>query len=456
MRHVVIMASSSSIGLVSIFLVDAVDFWMISQLGNEKLTSAITFAAALLYLTFSLTLGLTIANGALVARLLGMDKDEGAREIATSALAFGQIISVVTAATFWLVAPDLLHMLGARDETLEHATSYFRIVIFAMPISTFGLMCSSILRAHGDAGRAMMVTLCAGAVNFVLDLIFIFGFGWGLEGAAMASVGARIATLMVALVPIYRHYGGLAPFHPSRFVPDLKPILGLALPAMLTNAATPIGGIIVTRIIAPYGDDVVAAFGAIGRMVPLFFCVIFAISGAVGPIIGQNFGAKNFDRVRGTILAGVKFAALYTMGAWLLFGVLNGYLADWFNLKEEGRRVIFWFAVAVAPLWVFNGMLFISNASFNNLKRPLWSSYMNWGKNTLGLAPFAYAGAHWLGPEGALIGQGIGGILFGLLGLFLALKLVDDYESGKADPDRPSGPSLMRRREDAPMSSPRP
>ena len=58
--------------------------------------------------------------------------------------------------------------------------------------------------------------------------------------------------------------------------------------------------------------------------------------------------------------------------------------------------------------------------------------------------------------EGALIGQGIGGILFGLLGLFLALRLVDDYESGKADPDRPSGPSLMRRREDAPMSSPRP
>lgn len=450
------MASSSSVGLVSIFLVDAVDFWMISQLGDPQLTSAITFAATLLYLTFSLTLGLTIANGALVARMLGMDQEASARQIATSALAFGQMISFITAAIFWFAAPDVLYMLGARDETLGHATSYFRIVILAMPISTFGLMCSSILRAHGDAARAMTVTLCAGAVNFVLDLIFIFGFGWGLEGAAMASVGARIATLLVALVPIYRHYGGLAPFSPSRFAPDLKPILGLALPAMLTNAATPVGGIIVTRIIAPYGDNVVAAFGAIGRMVPLFFCVIFAISGAVGPIIGQNFGAKNYQRVRETILAGVKFAAAYTLGAWILILILNGFLSNWFNLNAEGARVVFWFAVAVAPLWVFNGMLFISNASFNNLKRPLWSSYMNWGKNTLGLAPFAYAGAYIAGPEGALVGQGIGGILFGFLGLYLALKLVDDYETGRADPDKRSGPSLMRKRVEAPMSSPRP
>ena len=193
MRHVIIMASSSSIGLVSIFLVDAVDFWMITQLGDERLVSAITFAGALLYLTFSLTLGMTIAIGALVARLLGMNDATEARELATSALAFGQFVSFITATLFWFLAPFFLSQLGAKGETLEFATSYFRIVIMAMPLSTFGLMCSGLLRAHGDARRAMTVTISAGAVNFVLDLIFIFGFGWGLEGAALASVGARIA-----------------------------------------------------------------------------------------------------------------------------------------------------------------------------------------------------------------------------------------------------------------------
>lgn len=456
MRHVIIMASSSSIGLVSIFLVDAVDFWMITQLGDERLVSAITFAGALLYLTFSLTLGMTIAIGALVARLLGMNDATEARELATSALAFGQFVSFITATLFWFLAPFFLSQLGAKGETLEFATSYFRIVIMAMPLSTFGLMCSGLLRAHGDARRAMTVTISAGAVNFVLDLIFIFGFGWGLEGAALASVGARIATVIVAVVPIYRHYGGLAPFKRSRMVPDLGPILGLALPAMLTNAATPIGGVIVTTILSPYGDSVMAGYGAIGRTVPLLFCVIFAISGAVGPIVGQNFGAGNYQRVRETIKAGVRFAVLYTVGAWALYLLLNGFMSDSFNLTDEGRSLLFWFAVLVAPMWAFTGALFISNAAFNNLKRPLWSSYMNWGRNTIGLAPFVFLGAWIAGPVGVIVGQGMGGVIFGVIGLMSALHLVDQYESGEADPDGRSGLPLMRRREDAAPSSPRP
>lgn len=456
MRHVVIMASSSSIGLVSIFLVDLVDFWMIAQLGNEKLVSAITFAGALLYLTFSLTLGMTIAISALVARMLGMNDAEEARKIATSALAFGQLVSILTSALAWLLAPIFLAQLGAEGETLDYATLYFRIVILAMPISTFGMMCSGLLRAHGDARRAMTVTLSAGAVNFVLDLIFIFGLDLGLQGAALASVGARIATLIVAIVPIYRHYGGFAPLDRLRFRPDLKPILGLALPAMLTNAATPIGGIIVTGILSTYGDGVMAGYGAIGRTLPLLFCVIFAISGAVGPIVGQNFGAGNYQRVRDTIKAGVKFSVLYTLAAWFLYLTLNGFMSDSLNLTEEGRSLLFWFAMLVAPMWAFTGALFISNAAFNNLKRPIWSSYMNWGRNTIGLAPFVYLGAWIAGPEGIIVGQGIGGIIFGALGLVSALYLVDRYESGDADPDGPSGIPLMRRREDAAPSSPRP
>lgn len=438
MRHVAIMSLSASVGLISIFLVDFIDLLFIAQLGNPALTSAVGFAATVLYITFAVTLGLNIACSALSARLIGQGDLDGARKLATSAVAFGIAISLVIGTVFWLAAPHVLTLLGATGEAHAKAVSYFRIVVSAMPVATVGMMTAGLLRAHGDARRAMTVTLVAGAVNAVLDPIFIFYFGWGLEGAAIASVCARFATLATALYPVIKHYGGFAPFSLARFKLDLAPVLALTIPAILTNVATPVGNSIVTRVLAPFGDEAVAGMAVVGRATLLSFCVIFALSGAVGPIIGQNFGAGQYDRVRETLRRAMIFAAGFVALAWGLLLLGNGLISDLFKLQAEGREIVFWFAALIAPLFIFNGSLFISNAAFNNLKRPIWSSLLNWGKNTIGVIPFVLLGAHIGGAPGVLVGQAIGGVFFGVLGLWLAFRLVNRYQSGAADPDKPT------------------
>ncbi|MEM9668231.1 MAG: MATE family efflux transporter [Pseudomonadota bacterium] len=446
MRHVAVMSLSASVGLVSIFLVDLVDLLFIALLDDPALTAAVGYAATLLYFTFAVTLGMNIACSALAARMIGQGDDDEARKVATSAIGFGIGVSVVIGGTVWLAAPTLLGWLGADGRTAEAASSYIRIILPAMPIATFGMMCGGLLRAHGDARRAMTVTLTAGAVNAILDPIFIFVLDLGLEGAAMASVCARIATAITALVPVVRHYGGFSRFSLSRLRLDLSPILGITVPAVLTNVATPVGGSIIVRAMSQFGDSAVAGYAVIGRLTPLAFCVIFALSGAVGPIIGQNFGAGQFDRVRGTLSKAMMFASAYTLLAWGLLMVLYGPIADWFKLSGEGRDLVFWYAAAVAPLFIFNGSLFISNAAFNNLKRPLWSTMLNWGKNTIGVAPFVVVGAHLGGAPGVLISQSVGGILFGVIGLWLAYRLVTGFENGTVDPNTSWRPSLMRNR----------
>lgn len=446
MRHVMVMSLSASVGLVSIFLVDLVDLFFIAYLGDPALTAAVGYAATLLYFTFAITLGLNIACSALAARMIGQGDTDGARKIATSAIGFGVGVSILIGASVWLLAPALIELLGADGRTSSSAVSYIRIILPAMPIATFGMMCGGLLRAHGDARRAMTVTLTAGAVNAVLDPIFIFGLGLGLEGAAMASVCARIATAITAVIPVIRHYGGFARFSLPRLRTDLAPILGISVPAVLTNVATPVGNSIIVRAISPFGDSAVAGYAVIGRLTPLAFCVIFALSGAIGPIAGQNFGAKQYARVRGTLSNAMLFAAGYTFLAWALLLATNGLISDWFKLEGEGRELVFWFAAVVAPLFIFNGSLFISNATFNNLKRPLWSTLLNWGKNTLGVAPFVYYGAKLGGAPGVMISQSVGGILFGILGLWLAYRLVADFEAERIDPDTPWRPPLMRAR----------
>lgn len=455
LRHIVIMASSASIGLVSIFLVDFADLLFISMLGEAELAAAVGFAGTVLFFTFSVSIGLTIATSALVAQRLGQGDALEARKIASSVMVFGFVISVLLATLCWIYAPTFLALIGAKGTTLDLAARYFRIVVTAMPIAAVGMMASGILRARGDARRAMTVTLTAGAVNAILDPILIFGFGLGLDGAAYASVAARFATLATALYPIFRHYGGFAKIDMARFKRDLGPIVAIAAPAMLTNIATPVGNGFVTRAISEFGDSAVAAMAVAGRLTPLAFCVIFALSGAVGPIIGQNFGAKQFSRVRGTLIKAVQFTAIYVAVMWGVLMLTHGFISRSFNLNDEGATIIFWFALVVAPLFLFNGTLFVSNAAFNNLRRPLFSTVLNWGKNTIGVVPFIAVGASLGGAPGVLIGQSIGGVLFGIVGFWLAYRLVDRFERGDADPDTGLQFPLMRRRAEAPFNSPR-
>ena len=248
---------------------------------------------------------------------------------------------------------------------------------------------------------------------------------------------------------------GLRPLNPCGLSADMRPIVGIAAPAILTNIATPVGNVIVTRAIAPYGDAAMAGYSVMGRLTPLAFCVIFALSGAIGPIIGQNFGAKNYKRVRETFLKALYFTGAYTLVVWALLILLNGFVSEQFGLRDTGRILMTTFAWIVAPLFFFNGVLFITNAAFNNLNRPTWSTWLNWGKNTAGVAPFVWLGASWAAAPGVLVGQAMGGIFFALLGVWLAFRLVDDFESGRADPGKAWRPSFMRPRPTPPFSSPR-
>ncbi len=434
MRHVAIMAFSASAGLLSMFTVDFVDLYFISLLGDVAITAGVGFAGTLIFFNMSVSIGLMIAVSALTARRLGRDDEDGARRIATSAVALGLMVSVLIAILFWIFAPLLLDLIGATGEAKDHATRYLRIVVPSLPVAVFAMSSSGILRAHGDARRAMNATLGSGLVNAILDPILIFGLALGLEGAAIASVAARFAMAWFAAAPILKHYGGFAPFAREQFADHLQPILKIAIPAVLTNIATPIGNLIVTRFIAPYGDSAIAAYAVIGRLTPLAFCVIYALSGAVGPIIGQNFGAENYVRVRETVIKALIFTACYSLFIWIVLLLGAGFIGEQFGLDQAGQNLIAVFAIIITPLFFFNGVLFIANASFNNLERPTWSTWLNWGKNTIGVAPFVMIGSAVGEASGVLVGQAIGGIIFAGIGILLVFRLIESYRTGKNAP----------------------
>lgn len=256
-------------------------------------------------------------------------------------------------------------------------------------------------------------------MNAILDPLFIFGFGWNIEGAALASVIARFTVLYFSLYPLIRSHDLVAKPSIAHWRFNLRPILAIALPAIITNTATPIGNAIVTTGIAQYGEDFVAGFAVIGRLTPVCFAVIFALSGAVGPIIGQNPGAERMDRVKETLNNSLLVTTAYTIAVCILLYFLQDFVISMFSLQGDASIIVAAFCSYVAITFTFNGALFVANTSFNNLGKPLYSTALNLGKATLGTLPFVYLGSQWYGALGVLYGQALGNVLFGILGVLV-------------------------------------
>ncbi len=422
MRHVSVMSFTASLGMLAIFAVDFVDMIFISMLGNDALAAAIGYAGTILFFTTSISIGLSIAAGALVARAIGAGDEKDTREYATSVLMIGLVIALSVVGIIYSAQGALLDLLGASGEVKSLARSYLSIILPTMPIMMAAMVFSAVLRAHGDARRAMYTTLFGGIVNAVLDPLFIFGFGWGLEGAALASVAARIAMALAAILPVLRIYDGLARPKIEFLIRDFKAVAGIAGPAILANVATPVGSAIVVREMAKFGTDAVAGMAVIGRLTPVAFAVVFALSGAIGPIVGQNFGAGLNDRVREGFFAALKFATTYVVLVSALLFLLRGQIAGIFNAEGEALDLIYLFCGPLALMWIFNGWIFVGNASFNNLNHPFYSTWINWGRSTLGTWPLAIFGASIWGAGGVLIGQAMGGVIFAFISIWLALR----------------------------------
>ncbi len=432
MRHVTVMSFTSAIGLMAIFAVDLVDMIFIAMLGNDALAAAVGYAGTILFFTTSVSIGLSIAAGALSAREIGANHEQAAREYASSVVITGVGLSVLVAGSALWFLRDILEMLGAKDEVADLAVSYLWIILPSMPLMMVAMVAGAVLRAHGDARRSTMATLAAGVANAVLDPIFIFGLGLGLEGAAIASAISRVVMLGVALYPAIRIYNGFAPLSFVTWARDARAVAGIAAPAILANIATPVGGAIVTREMAKYGTDAVAGMAIIGRLSPVAFAVVFALSGAVGPIIGQNFGANAHERVRRTFIDALIFATGFVALAALILFVLRAQIGAMFGATGLTLELVFLFCGPLALAFVFNAWIFVGNAAFNNLGHPFYSTWINWGRNTLGIYPFVLLGSYWFGAKGVLIGQSAGGLLFAVMSLVIARRLLAGKTKGQA------------------------
>jgi Na+-driven multidrug efflux pump len=291
----------------------------------------------------------------------------------------------------------------------------------------------------------MNVTLIGAAVTAALDPLLILVLHLDLDGAAISTTVSRLSLALLGLQGVVRRHDMLAPLVPSMLVPDTRQLLTIAGPAILTNLATPVGAVYVTRTMAEFGPEAIAGQATIDRITPVAFGLVYALSGAIGPIIAQNLGAERIDRVREGLRDALVFVAVSVVVAWILLALAQNAIVVAFSARGVTADLVRLFCSLLAGSFLFTGALFVANAAFNNLGFPLLSTAFNWGRATLGTIPFAAWGSAY-GPRGVMIGQAAGSLLFGIGAIIMAFLAIDGLERrGVSDPNRqvpvPNAPS---------------
>jgi putative MATE family efflux protein len=421
MRHVAVMTATGAVGLMAVFSVDLLSLFWVSRLGDQAYKAAVGYVGLATFFAMSVNIGLTIAASATVSRALGAGDRPRGRRLAASALTITTIISGAVAALMFAYRDwGLSTLLHARGEPLQVASIFLAITIPANVLMAMGMTMAGVLRAVGDARRAMYVTLSGAIVTAILDPMLIFGLGLGVYGAAWASVAARLCWVIVGWHGAVRVHDMIARPRMNAARGDFGPIMAIGFPAIMANLATPVGSAYAVRVFSDIGEAAIAAGAVIDRVTPVAFGVIFALTGSIGPIIGQNFGANLMGRVKRALTDSFILSIGYVLFAWGVLALAAPWLIRAFDATGESADYVAFYCQYGVVAWLFLACLFVANTAFNNLGFPVLSMAFNWGRATLGTIPFVTLGAHYGGVRGGLIGIALGCALFGLIAVAAA------------------------------------
>ena len=286
---------------------------------------------------------------------------------------------------------------------------YLGYIVFLVPMAGMGA-----IRATGDTKRQSNLMIVAAVINLVLDPILIFGWlgfpALGIEGAALASVIGRGATMILGYRVLLDKE--LLTFERARLaeiIQSWKDILHVGLPAIGTNLIIPLGTGVLLSMVAVYGPTAVAGYGAATRVESLLQVIFYALSGVIGPFVGQNLGAGRCDRIKEaqiqsailSVCVGVVLAVVVVLFATPLISLFS----DQKDVINNGTLYLFIVPLSLGPA----GIIMVINAAFNGLGKPMPAVAVSTIRMFLVMVP-----ASW-----------IGGQLFGLGGIYCGLALAN-------------------------------
>ena len=403
-------------GISSIMIAAIVDAYFVGQLGTQEL-AAVSLTFPLFMAMTSVAMGIGIGATSVISRKLGSGDHQTSLTIGnhTILLVVGVVILVELlgfASMKWLYLA-----LGTPESLMPWVVAYTQILFVGLPFFAIAMVGGMMLRSMGDIKTAAIIMIVGSVLQMALAPVLILGIGsWeglGIYGSAWAFVLSRLA-LFVYAVRVFKRYGlfrSPGPWHEIRA--SWLAILRLGLPSLAAQLIQPISMGILLGMLASYGTAVVAAYGIVNRIEGLALMVMMALSSSLGPVIGQNFGARHFHRVKRAISLSYRFSLIYGVSIATLLFLVATPLASGFRNDPEVVEAAVWFLCVVPISFTIGGIGMISAATFVAYGEALPSFTLSMLRSIVLLVPLAYVLQLYFGYVGVFAGIAVTNFLVG-------------------------------------------
>lgn len=392
--HLVRQTAPMAVGVTAMMSIGLVDAYYIGWLGAREL-AAMSFIFPVSTALSSIGVGVMAGTSSVVARAIGA----GDHQRASRCAALGVVLGLATGmavAVLLVAGHDLLYgAMGARGSMLQLIGTYVIPYALGFPLLLAISGMNGILRAQGAAAQSTLISLTFAGANWVLDPILIHGaFGWqglGMAGAAWATIAGWVLGAMLGLRMVRR---GEVPFRLRLLLegglgPSVRAVARVAVPAAMTNSINPVGLAVMTALLANAGEAAIGGFGVGGRLQVAAVVPLLALSGSIGAIVGQNWGAGLPERSRQAMVQAGLFCLVYGLLAALVLYLARHWLAGQFsNDSATVAAAARYLEIAVWGYAAY-GLFIMGNGAFNALDHAGVALGLSLARVGLVMLPFA-------------------------------------------------------------------
>lgn len=403
-RAILLLAVPMVLEMVMESVFAVVDVFVVSRLGPEAIAT-VGLTESMLTIIYAVAIGLTIGATAVVARRIGERDPEGAARAAVQAIGIAVLASLPICVAGIFLARPLLQLMGASSWVLEHGVNFTRIMLGSAPIVLLLFLINAIFRGAGDAAVAMRVLWLANGINIVLGPVLVFGFGLGVEGAAMATATGRGIGVLYQLRCLFRP-GGRVQVRRRHLVLEASTMwtmLRLSGSGMLQVLIGMTSWVILVRIISGFGSAAVAGYTIAIRMVVFALLPAWGLANAAATLMGQNLGAQQPDRARRAVWTACRWNVVFLGAVGAFFFAFAPQLVGIFSADTAVHPIGISCLRIVSMGFLFYALGMVLSQAFNGAGDTWTPTFLNLLCFWVVELPLAWILSHriGLGPSGA-------------------------------------------------------
>ena len=406
------------LGISSMILASMIETIYIGILGAKEL-AAYSFMFPVIMALTSISMGVGIGASSLIARAEGEGNREQVKKLATHTVFLTLALTLALSSSTYFFLEFFYASMGAEGEVLQLVVAYAEIwVVFGLVSFTIPMVASTVLRALGMAKLPGYIMTITSGVQLVVSPILIFGlFGvpaQGLLGSAYGFLIIGFIRIIAFSVLVASENILLTREVLKGWLLSARAIMHIALPSMLSSLIGPISIGITIALLAAHGDVIVAAFGVVSRIEMLVTMILGALASSVAPFVGQNWGAKQDDRVQEGLSKAYRFCLFWGVLCFIVLGLFGRNLVGLINDDEQLIEASGWFMIIVPISFGLMGVGQVAASVFIALGKPMPPTVLSILRTVVVYIPMAIVFDRYWGYIGIFISLMVANVLFGV------------------------------------------